>query len=124
MPNTAIQDIQRRLTQLVAEREKLDEEFHQLSSQVLGLSPMKVRRVLRWFNRSTEELAGSAPIHGPSLMELQRMFRVEPDDPMYDCYPLESAQASQLQAYVDAPIRLNDYDYFVEADAVCEPPLP
>jgi len=40
---------------------------------------------------------------------------------MYDCYPVTASAASQLQAFVDVPIDLEKYDYFVETDAIGSP---
>lgn len=75
-----------------------------------------VRRVIRWFNRDTDELAGSAPMLNLDLRALQAMYDRPSDDPMYDCYPIGPIQATQLQAYVGVPIDLTRYDYFIESE--------
>jgi hypothetical protein len=79
-------------------------------------------RVLRWFDRQTDEFVGSAPLHGISLTMLQPLFNVDAGDPMYDCFRLGPSQASQLQAFVDVPIQLDRYEYFLEVDAVTPAP--
>jgi len=103
---------------LTAELAELRSRLDQIERDIRDDPQPRVCRVMRWFDRSSDELVGSAPIRGIHLTELQRMFGVEPDDPMYDCYPVTPTQASQLQACVDVPILLDKYDYFVEADAI------
>ena len=106
---------------LVAELADIRNRLDDIERRI-GATPLpQVHRVLRWFDRVSDELVGSAPILGVKLVDLQRMFGVEPDNPMYDCYPVTPTQASQIQACVDAPILLDKYDYFVEADAVARP---
>lgn len=103
---------------VTAELAELRSRIDEIERRIEDDQQPGVCRVVRWFDRTTDELVGSAPIHGIELGDLQRMFGVGPDDPMYDCYAVTPVQASQLQAYVDAPMLLDRYDYFVEADAL------
>jgi hypothetical protein len=78
-----------------------------------------VQRVLRAFERDPgEALIGTWPLKGIKLVELQELFKLPPDDPMYACYPVETRHVPRLQAAVSHKIDLEAFDYFVEADAV------
>ena len=77
-----------------------------------------VHYVLRWFDRKSDEMVGSAPLRGIDLATLRQLFDRPKADPMYDCYPVTARQTPRLQPGVDAPIQPDRYDYFVEADAI------
>ena len=121
MSGVISEQVAARLERLLAQRKRLDEQLERLLSSITHLTPPEtapVVRVLRWFNRETEELAGSAPLKNIDLPRLQRMFRAKADDPMYDCFEVTTIEAGQLQVHVDVPIELEKYHYFVEADAL------
>ena len=88
------------------------------SQQERKVKAPRVIRIVRWFDRNTDKIVGSAPLRGISLESLQRMFGIDRKDPMYDCSPITESQATQLQAFLDVPLQLDRYDYFVEADAI------
>lgn len=113
------QDLVSALADVRAQLREIETKFEGFA-QRLECSPVNVHRILRWFNREDDELVGSAPLHGINLTDLRRLFDVKDDDPMVDCYRVNAAHASQLQAYVDVPLLIDRYDYFVEADADVE----
>ena len=77
-----------------------------------------VTRMIRWFQKDPgEEFVGEATLRDVDLGELQRLFSVPRDNPMYESYPVRQEHVSTLQAHVDVPIELDRYEYFVEADA-------
>ncbi|KAM3115215.1 DUF7683 domain-containing protein [Phormidesmis sp. 146-33] len=93
---------------------------------ILGRDPSFVR-VLRWYEKSGDRLAGEALLDSLMLPELQRLFRESSDNLMVDCYPVSAAQVAPLQAAIDAKrngkgnaesIDLDVYDYYLECDAV------
>jgi hypothetical protein len=75
--------------------------------------------MLRAFERDPrDDLVGEWEIAGVSLAELQELFGVAPDNPMYDSFPVTEAQSAPLQRATGIEIDLHHYDYFVDADAV------
>jgi hypothetical protein len=45
---------------------------------------------------------------------LRRLWERPDNDPMYESYPVTPEIANTLDEYVDEPLRLSDYDYFLE----------
>ncbi|MEO8900151.1 MAG: hypothetical protein ABI488_01040 [Polyangiaceae bacterium] len=77
-----------------------------------------VTRWLRWFDLVDDSLAGESVLAKASLPELQDLFGVDRDNPMYDCFPVDAKHVQYLQSLVAVPIELARFAYFVEADAV------
>lgn len=78
-----------------------------------------VNRVLRWFEKEGDELIGEKKIDNISLESLQKLFGIDSENPMYDCYPVESAeQINYLQNLVNFDLDIESYDYFIECDFV------
>lgn len=80
-----------------------------------------VRRMLRWFDRQTDELAGQEALRGARVEELSRIFNRPADDPMYASYEVLDAQRKAIQPLVTHEIQLDQYAYFVEAVPVAQP---
>lgn len=78
----------------------------------------KVTRWLRWFERHDDRFVGEKELRGITLEELQAMFGVDIENPMYDCFKVEAAHVHSLERVIDDRIDLTSFDYFVEADAV------
>ena len=75
--------------------------------------------MLRAFHRDPrDDLAAEWPIEGLSLADLQELFSVASDDPMYDSFPVTEAQVEPLNRATGISIDLQRYDYFVDADAL------
>ena len=76
-----------------------------------------VNRVLRWFEKEGDELIGEKKIDNISLEYLQKLFGIDSENPMYDCYPVESAeQINYLQNLLKFELDTKSYDYFIECD--------
>ena len=80
-----------------------------------------VRRYITWFDPQAERLVGEADLQNFPLSELQQLFGEPADQPMYDCYPITPEKLPALQPHVEHTIRLDRYDYFVEAEAASVP---
>jgi IS1 family transposase len=63
--------------------------------------------------------------HGDALLQehslgdidvstLRRLWDRPDEDPMYDSYPVTAEIADAIAEYVDAPLQLSAYDYFLE----------
>ena len=51
------------------------------------------------------------------LKYLQSVFGVKHEDPMYECFPVSSAQAEAIERLIGTRLETAEYDYFLEADA-------
>jgi hypothetical protein len=77
----------------------------------------KIDRVLRWFEKEGNNFVGETIIDNVSLEHLQKLFEVDSENPMYDCYPVESAeQINYLQNLLDFELNTKSYAYFIECD--------
>jgi hypothetical protein len=81
----------------------------------------RIVRNLTCFAKNHDELAGEWPLLGIELADLQRLFGVESDDPMYECYIVGPEHVAGLQPHVSEKIDLERYDYFVDASGI---PIP
>ena len=79
----------------------------------------KVERVLRWFEKEESNLVGEKVLDNIKLEQLQQLFKISHDNPMYDCYLLEtSEQIEYFQKLLDFQLEPKSYEYFVECDTV------
>ncbi|MGL6341934.1 MAG: DUF7683 domain-containing protein [Waterburya sp.] len=77
----------------------------------------KIDRILRWFEKEGDDLVGEKTIDNISLELLQKLFGIDSENPMYDCYPVESAeQINYLQNLLNFELDTKSYDYFIECD--------
>ncbi|MGI0482065.1 DUF7683 domain-containing protein [Geminocystis sp. CENA526] len=80
-----------------------------------------IKRLLRSFEKKGENLVGETLLNNVSLEELQKLFKVDSSNPMYDCYLIENKeQFDYLQNKFN--VKLNDelYDYYLETDTFSE----
>lgn len=116
-----LEKLQREIDALRRDRDRFVTELERIERELVAAQASAipdVRRLLRWYDRRSDELVGSAPLQHIELPALQRIFGLAADDPMYNAYPVTAREASQLQAYVDVPLQLDRHDYFIEADAI------
>ena len=72
-------------------------------------------RTLAWYELDPgDSFVDEVELKGADLQSLQLIFAANPDDLMYDCFPVNLAHVTQLRAYVDIEIDLTAYAYFVE----------
>ncbi len=94
--------------------QKLENTF---SNQTKEASRPKIDRVLRWFEKEGDDLVGEKAINNVNLEHLQKLFKIEPENPMYDCYSVESTeQINYLQSLLNFELDTKSYDYFIECD--------
>ena len=77
-----------------------------------------VERVVNCFDRHTEELEKKLPLKGITLRQLQEIFSVPVEDPMYDSFRIESSHAEQLQPFLPEQLDLEHCDCFLDCDAL------
>jgi hypothetical protein len=80
-------------------------------------SERKVTRWLRWYDLRGEAFAGEAQLMNITLEELQTLFSVSAENPMYDCFRVQAPQVERLELAVGVRIGLDEFDYFVEAES-------
>ena len=94
-------------------------ELSNKNNKTYKASKLKVNRVLRWFNREGDDLVGEKIISNLNLEHLQKLFGIDLENPMYDCYPVESAQQiNYFQNLLNLELDTKSYDYFVECDRI------
>jgi len=49
-----------------------------------------IKRLLRSFDKNGEDLVEEKLLNNVNLEELQKLFKVDSNNPMYDCYLIES----------------------------------
>ena len=77
----------------------------------------RVVRTLTWFDKRTEEWQGETRLRNVRIGELRKLFGARDDDPMYESYPVERKHVSVLKAWIDVPLHMSKYDYFIECSA-------
>lgn len=96
-----------------------DSELFNKNDKTYKASKPTVNRVLRWFKKEGDDLVGEKIISNVNLEHLQKLFGIDSENLMYDCYPVESAeQLSYLQNLLNFKLDIKFYDYFVECDMV------
>lgn len=71
-------------------------------------------RVLEWYEKDPgDRLVGEEVLLVITLEELQEIFEIEKNNPMYDCYKVEMKEANKLLKFIKTEINAEQYDYFV-----------
>ena len=70
-------------------------------------------RVIEYFEKEGDAYIDEVVLPGILLEELQKLFNVEEDDPMYDCFPIGEKEAIFFKSYIDLEFCFDDYDYFL-----------
>ena len=83
----------------------------------MAQSEPAVTRVLEWFEIDGDALLGEEPLKGIPLSDLQSLFGVPAENPMYDGWEVRAEHVSVLQACVDHEIDLSAHAYFVACHA-------
>jgi hypothetical protein len=77
-----------------------------------------VKRVVRWYAKYGDNFVGEKVVNNVKLSYLQRLFRINSDNPMYDCYPIVSSEQKKfIEKSFNIKLHTNLYEYFME----CEP---
>ncbi|WP_333427463.1 DUF7683 domain-containing protein [Microcoleus sp. F4-D5] len=78
-----------------------------------------VQRVVRWYAKCGNDFIGEKVLDNVNLSYLKKLFRVESNNPMYECYPIEYCEhKNYLEKAFNLKINLELYDYFIECDAI------
>jgi len=78
-----------------------------------------IQRVVRWYAKCGNDFIGEKVLDNVNLSYLKKLFRVESNNPMYECYPIESFEhKNYLEKAFNLKIHIELYDYFIECDAI------
>ena len=92
-------------------------ELPNKKNKTTKVSKPVVNRVLRWFKKEGDDLVGEKTINNINLEHLQKLFEINSENPMYDCYLLKSTeQINYLQSLLNFKLDTKSYDYFIECD--------
>ncbi|MCB1682694.1 MAG: hypothetical protein H6858_04715 [Rhodospirillales bacterium] len=80
----------------------------------------KVVRLIRYFEKEGDDLVGeiSLPQDKLNLGELQKLFHIPSENPMYDCYRITNQNVKFFQNLIRHEFDFEKYEYFFECDAV------
>ncbi len=70
--------------------------------------------VVSAYEKRGDRLVKDHQLRNIDVALLRRLFRQSDDDPMYHSYPVTPAIADALANHVSEPLRLDEYDYFLE----------
>jgi hypothetical protein len=70
--------------------------------------------VISAYEKDGDQLINEHSLGDVDVAVLRRLWGRPDDDPMYDSYPVTPAMADQMADYVGEPLRLDDFDYFLE----------
>lgn len=78
----------------------------------------RVTRWIRGYDRVSETIAAEYPLSRDwDLAQLQTLFGLSGDNPMFDSFPIGTREAAALAASTNGSIALDLYDFFLEADS-------
>ncbi len=78
-----------------------------------------VQRFVRWYEKSCCDFVGETVLNNIQISQLQKLFEIASDNPMYDCYLVSSPeQINYLQRILNCQFNIHDYEYFLECDAI------
>lgn len=73
--------------------------------------------VIRYFEKSDESYVGEVNCSHINLTQLQKIFGLKSDNPMYDSFLIEGPQMKILSRHLNINFNSNNYDYFLEFDS-------
>jgi hypothetical protein len=77
----------------------------------------KVKRLITVFEKGDDEfLKDEIELSNPSLPELQSLFSIDSDNPMYDCFEITEKEAPYFKEKFNIQIDLNKYIYYLECN--------
>jgi len=74
-------------------------------------------RYIQWYDKVTERAVGSEELKEIELADLQNIFNVPTENPMYDSWEVEEKHIETLKKYLSHSLDLSLYDYFIEASS-------
>lgn len=82
------------------------------------MSDVAVTRWLRGYHRDHDKMVVEYQLPSSWTLErLQKLFAIPAENPLYDCYPVDNAQAESLGASLGIILDTDAYEFFLEADA-------
>jgi len=82
------------------------------------MSEKGIRRYISWYEKEGDNFIADEDMNNIELKDLQQLFNVPKDNPMYDCWPIKEQHILILQKHINHNINLQKHDYFVEATSI------
>lgn len=74
-------------------------------------------RIIRYFDKTSESFVDEIVLPEIPLEQLQQLFNVDLENPMYDSFPIDEQKESFFKDYVDVEFLFDNFDYYLEYDA-------
>ncbi len=79
---------------------------------------MIVRRYLTVFSRKNEKYIKEIELDFFNLKEMQNLFQIDQENPMYDCYEVNEKGAAYFKDKYGIDLDLKKYFYYVECESI------
>ena len=66
------------------------------------------------YDKRTELLAVQHPLPIERVSDVQSLVHMTPNDDGFGCYPLDAAAANQIGHWLEWPLQVDLYDWFLE----------
>ena len=73
-----------------------------------------INRVIRGYDRNNDNFVVELSLAHISLDVLQKIFNIEEENPMYDCYPIRMNEYRELKLFLKDDLDFRSIDYFLE----------
>lgn len=73
-----------------------------------------INRVIRGYDRNNDNFVVELSLAHISLDVLQKIFNIEEENPMYDCYPIGMNEYRELKLFLKDDLDFRSLDYFLE----------
>ena len=76
-----------------------------------------IKRVITYFKKSSddESLVGEIPLpENIDISRLQKIFRVDENNPLYECYPIGLEESEYFTDTFDISFDFDNFEYFAE----------
>ncbi len=83
-----------------------------------NLNSLRIKRVIRAYEKHGDRLIREFLLKDPSLSQLQNLFGESEQNGMVDSYPISSTQAGYFERQLQTTFDFDTLDYFLECDAV------
>lgn len=80
---------------------------------------ISLKRYIAWYEKDGDKLVGQINLPATFLLEdIQKLFSVPKDNPMYDCWDVNEDHVSEIQNHIDITFEFDKYEYFIECSVL------
>ncbi len=74
-------------------------------------------RIIRYYDKTNDYVVDEIVLPEIPLEQLQLLFNVDIENPMYDCFPIDEEKESFFKEYVDVSFLFDNFEYYLEYDS-------